>query len=290
MNSPPDLSPEFLADLARIHATLCPPPLAPGFVAELERAYAALATVSGVDFDSLASHFDRWRQWAQQQLCVYRDSLPHDDPLLCPISLFRTMDYGRLETAHTRTLAWMLDQKEHGFEDKLLAALLRHLIAPRQFDKLEVKSVKPEYPIKHSSTDERGRLDVFAEGQWHTGANTSCPWLLMIEAKIDAWEGKGQLAKYDAWATAWVNRHPREKSCASCSHPTRVPPKPAVKIGSGSPISTSFASSAVCTTSCTKRKGSISCAFTWPVCCWTFAAGHAMSRKTTLTGTPSSLT
>ena len=41
-----------------------------------------------------------------QRICA--DRLLHlkdDDPLLCPISLFRTMDYGRLETAWLRSNA-----------------------------------------------------------------------------------------------------------------------------------------------------------------------------------------
>lgn len=43
-----------------------------------------------------------------------------------------------------------------------------------------------------------GRLDILAEGDWDDG-DGPVPWLLVIEAKIDAWEGEGQLLKYDRW-------------------------------------------------------------------------------------------
>jgi len=130
---------------------------------------------------------------------TYLAELPADDPLRCPISLFRTMDYGRLETAHTRTLAWLLDPKkneEHGFGHALLEALLGRLADRDHFDRLNVDRVVGEYPLEGSAGN--GRLDVLAEGDWES-MGEHVLWTLVIEAKVDAWEGEGQLDKYDEW-------------------------------------------------------------------------------------------
>jgi hypothetical protein len=117
----------------------------------------------------------------------------------CPVSLFGTMDYGRLETAHTRTLGWLLDPgKEHGFGDKLISALLRHLAAPDRIESVRVERVRSEYPIA-GAAPERGRLDVLALGQWGGSDAHLQSWILVIEAKIGADEGEGQLEKYENW-------------------------------------------------------------------------------------------
>lgn len=125
-------------------------------------------------------------------------ALHPDDPILCPISLFRTMDVGRLETAHTQTLAWLLDSvnAEHGFGDTLLAAPLRRLVEPDRFESLHVEAVDSEVMIGALSV--QGRLDVLAKGEWEN-AGERTRWMLVIEAKVDAGEGEGQLDMYDEW-------------------------------------------------------------------------------------------
>jgi hypothetical protein len=55
--------------------------------------------------------------------------------------------------------------------------------------------VKSEVPIDGSGA--RGRLDVLAEGTWENGERSG--WVLVIEAKVDAWEGEDQLDKYESW-------------------------------------------------------------------------------------------
>lgn len=110
------------------------------------------------------------------------------------------MDFGRLETAHTRTLAWLLHPMgEHEFGDRLLIALLRHLTPDDRIEKLSGVSVASEVPIDGRTADERGRLDVLALGEWPASNKCSVRWVLAIEAKIDAHEGFEQLAKYERW-------------------------------------------------------------------------------------------
>jgi hypothetical protein len=141
----------------------------------------------------------RWRDHHQKLLKRYLKKLPPDDPLFCPVSLFGTMDYGRLETAHTRALAWLLDKREHGFGFRLLAALLSQFANGRQVRLTHVTKVESEYLIHGGpSSMDAGRIDVLAEGRWEeSGKEVS--WRMVIEAKIDAWEGEEQLARYDDW-------------------------------------------------------------------------------------------
>jgi hypothetical protein len=188
------LSPKFLADLAAVHATLRPRVLSAAFLSDLAQVHGTLPVASDANLLFLANRLDQWRRVTQEFVRTRRMELSEDDPLRCPISLFRTMDYGRLETAHTRTLAWLLDPKgEHGFGKTLLAALLRRLSGYDCSAALRVERVKSEFPIDGSGA--KGRLDMLAEGAWEDGER----WVLVIEAKVDAWEGERQLEKYDKW-------------------------------------------------------------------------------------------
>jgi hypothetical protein len=201
------LSPTFLSDLAQVHATLRPQALSAAFLSDLAQVHASLPVASEANLSFLASHFDDWRRATQEFVRTHIAELAADDPLRCSISLFRTMDYGRLETAHTRTLAWIIDPKkndEHGFGHVLLAALLRRLAGRDHFDRFQVERVVSEHPLDGSMG--QGRLDVLAEGAWES-MGERVRWTLLIEAKVDAWEGDGQLDKYDEWLDAHaVNR------------------------------------------------------------------------------------
>jgi hypothetical protein len=142
---------------------------------------------------------EAWRGHHQRLLQQYLAQLPADDPLLCPVSLFGTMDYGRLETAHTRALAWLLDDQDHGFGSRLLEALLRLLLEGREIRLTHVSRVESERPVRCGpASADAGRIDVLAEGRWEESGN-EVPWRLVIEAKIGAGEGDEQLARYDQW-------------------------------------------------------------------------------------------
>ena len=195
------LSPTFFADLRQVHGGLKPPPLSAAFLSDLKKAYDTLPVPSDDNLRILAGAFDKWREKTRDFVRSHLGQLAKDDPLICPISLFGTMGIGRLETVHTRTLAWLLDpmkNEEHGFGHKLLEALLRQLARPILFDRLQVKHVTSEHTLKGSAG--QGRLDVLAEGEWEVAGQRE-PWVLVIEAKVDASEGNGQLDKYDEWLT-----------------------------------------------------------------------------------------
>jgi hypothetical protein len=155
--------------------------------------------VSEADLQFLRDRFKHWRSQKCAQVNELWQELPSDDPLFCPISLFRTMDSGRLERAHTNTLAWLLDpRKEHGFGAALTEALLSW-VAGADSRRMKVDKIRSEHPIEMPEEGGRGRIDVLATGGWLDGANETHGWVLALEAKIDAGEQDGQLAIYDQW-------------------------------------------------------------------------------------------
>jgi len=190
------LSSRFLADLAEVYATLHPEKLSAVFLSDLVKIYDTLPIASASSLHFLAHRFDKWRKVTEEYVNSHLAKLAEDDPLRCPISLFRTMDYGRLEIAHTRTLAWLLDPvREHGFGKTLLGALLRRRCGNDRAKTFQVQRVESELPVVGSGA--KGRLDVLAEGTWQDEKPSG--WVLAIEAKVDAWEGEAQLDKYEAW-------------------------------------------------------------------------------------------
>ena len=200
MSAPLSLSPAFLTDLTDVYAALQPQRLSAAFLSELQQVYASVRPAE-VDLHFLAEHFDKWRERTRAFLHSRLNDLPADDPLLCPISLFGTMDYGRLETAHTRTPAWLLDPHgKHGFGDKLLAALLQRILG-RGFGKLSVERVASELSV--AGLEAKGRLDVLAEGSWENDGKPT-RWVLVIEAKVGAMEGEAQLTKYEQWLRSYA--------------------------------------------------------------------------------------
>ena len=202
MTAPP-VSADFLADLELVYPTRTTA-LADTFLADLDAVYTDARTsdrhlreVAVADLVSLGEALTAWREHNRLLLANYLARLPADDPLLNPVSLFGTLDYGRLETAHTRALAWLLGDREHGFGFRLLEALLSHL--GFGVGTVHAGRVESEVPIRTGHhTGEGGRLDIFAEGRLIFPAD-DCTWTLVIEGKIDASEGEDQLARYDEW-------------------------------------------------------------------------------------------
>ncbi len=218
----PSISPQFLEDLKVICRTV---PVAPtadlciqklsthfdrmreetgarqrDFRIDLRRVFNEVALVpEDQHLRTLAMHFEAWRTKARTQMGTYFAELPADDPLCCSISLFGIMKHGRLETAHTQVLAWLLDPKmEHGFGDGFLRALLSHLSGETIVDPIHVEKTHSEYVI------DDGRLDVIVQGDFRRASDKQ-RWLLLIEAKIDANEGEQQLRTYDKWAGKHAN-------------------------------------------------------------------------------------
>jgi hypothetical protein len=114
------------------------------------------------------------------------------------------MDYGRLEVAHTRALAWLLDpSNEHGFDNALVKSMLEKLDWPGRRRAFCVRSVEAERFYKNSAEEDAGRTDVWLEGLWGDTQGGK-PGLIVIEAKIDACEGEEQLRRYDTEIRRWL--------------------------------------------------------------------------------------
>ncbi len=171
----PRISAAFLADLDIICPEADDGKLPLAFLKDLEGAYAHARAffqqqpvVSVADLTSLANDLSKWRSHHQRLLKQYLDQLHSEDPLRGQVSLFGTMDFGRLETAHTRTLAWMLGDREHGFGNQLLEALLRHLRKDRRICRTHVDQVESEHAVDCGpARTEAGRIDVLAKGRWN---------------------------------------------------------------------------------------------------------------------------
>lgn len=196
---PITVSPQFIDDLKVVLAYIDAGGLRAEFLQDLKIACAHArpapkCEISMADLNSIAERLHEWRINRQRALKNMLDNLHKDDPLISKVSLFGTMDYGRLETAHTRTLAWLLDKKEHGFGHRLLEALLRSLMNDNSLHITDLQEIKSEHWTNN------GRIDVFAKGRWKV-QNTSedKSWVLAIEAKIDANKSDDQLSRYDEW-------------------------------------------------------------------------------------------
>jgi hypothetical protein len=200
------VSATFLADLEVVCPKADDGNLPLSFMRDLEVAHAHAQTsslqqpvLSLPDLASLGDKLITWRNYHRRFLERYLSQLPSDDPLLSPVSLFGTMDQGRLETAHTRALAWLLANREHGFGFQLLEVLLLHLLEGRRIRLTHVDMVESEYPVQCGpKMSDGGRIDVLVEGRWDELGN-EVSWILVIEAKIDAEEGEEQLSQYDDW-------------------------------------------------------------------------------------------
>jgi len=181
---------DFLADLEIVAPKSAPP-------ARRTRPHAE-DPVSVAELEVLGETLEKIRRESQKSMEERLGGLPSDDPAKGTIGLFTAMDYGRLATAHTRTLAWLLNPKaepNHGFGAALLSAMLR--AEGKGFAEMTVTKVDSEICVGSERHGRHGRLDVMARGTW-TGA-PSKDWLLVIEAKIDAGEGEEQLDLYDNW-------------------------------------------------------------------------------------------
>lgn len=199
----PAFTPKFLAELSQVSDTIRPQPdtWSAAFSSDLKQVHDSLPLPNDTRLHDLAESLQGWRSSVQAEVREALRLVPADDPLSCPISLFGTMDYGRLETAHTNVLAWLLDprpSKLHGFGDRLLRAVLAW-----HPDGWDSKCLRTTRVSKEHYISGVGRLDILAEGEWDNG-DTPVPWLLAIEAKIDAWEGEGQLPKYDRWLAKYA--------------------------------------------------------------------------------------
>jgi hypothetical protein len=202
------IQPNFIKDLKFVYEhDCCKNALSGQFLSELSKVYSMEAAeeartdeeYSTDDLLNLGRRLEELRSSVQKKINERIEPLRENDPenpLFCNVSLYAPMDYGRLEVAHTRTLAWLLDSRieEHEFGGSLLQALLPLFddgTKDREFQIIDVISEQIHYD---NDNEILGRTDIWIEGIWKDDNN---PFLIVIEAKIDASEGNNQLDRYE---------------------------------------------------------------------------------------------
>lgn len=168
---------------------------------------SALGKVArGEDYQRLSGWFEQGRKHMKQEGHRRIEELSGGDgqhPLLGKVSLLAPLSLGLREQAHTSMIAWLLDpSKEHGFGATLLEALLRDLSPDKQNGHPAHVKVESESYLSNGN----GRVDIRLTGKWDERRNGP-GWLLLIEAKIKAREGKDQLSRYDKDAQGWKKKN-----------------------------------------------------------------------------------
>lgn len=175
---------------------------------DLARAHLSLIS------KQLSCAFDTLRLKSKKNLSLaINKSLEYDkdNPIFYPVSLFRPLDMGRLEIAHTKTLAWLLKPKaEHGFGVYCLKQLLTFLSKHHPQDNLSSIDACPEgsLVLAEKRTQCGSRIDVWAKVFCRKSRSN---WLIVIEAKISHTESSGQLAKYDQEIKRFTKENPDAK-------------------------------------------------------------------------------
>ena len=177
------------------------------FLADLESVFETDASndIPIRNLNDLEEELKKGNEQCAKDLRAELSKLPAAHPVKCPVSLYRVMEMGRLEVAHTHTLAWLLspNERDHGFGDALLRAFLKQVCGFGHLLSFDVCKVEAERVYRNSLTEDAGRTDIWIEGE----PAKSKPWLVVIEAKIDASEGDQQLDRYNREINKWRSRH-----------------------------------------------------------------------------------
>ncbi|HEY4246661.1 MAG TPA: PD-(D/E)XK nuclease family protein [Lacunisphaera sp.] len=177
-------SEKFLSNLDRVHQVELGmggmiPQIAPSTLGELDKVFKqakieAISQIGGSD---------------------YLEKLPANHPLRCSVSLFGSLDFGLRETAHTRTLAWLMDPfANHGFGVSLLWVFLKLVFSLDDDFQIEKAEVRSEV----SGDESRDRVDIHLSGMWTRSGGKVESWLVLVEAKIEADESLDQCGKYES--------------------------------------------------------------------------------------------
>lgn len=132
-------------------------------------------------------------------------------PAFQTISLLSVLDgTGLKETAHTRILSWIFHPDQtHGFGQAPIRSLLNHLFDTGQFP------FSPHYifsdievEAEHVLSDRSGkRIDFWITGLARKSIKgVPIKWLVVVEAKVDAFESLDQLGSYEREANKWATK------------------------------------------------------------------------------------
>ena len=150
-----------------------------------------LRAIAGSRHAKLSQVFDQLRTDSSARLNKFLEDLDQDDPIRLAVTAFGMIDYGRLETAHTRALRWLLTPTgSHGFGNSVLNEVISLCIGDELAGEFTLPQLDCERPITLNGS-QVGRIDVWIEGQ--IGAISA---LIILEMKIDSRATQIQLDLY----------------------------------------------------------------------------------------------
>lgn len=177
------------------------------------RALLKVARQPSLMLDRLIEHWPRLEQQIVEERRRLTAEIPNDDPIRATIDLLGPIRRPSDEVIHTQALAFLLNPyREHGFGTSVMVAMLSklprgqgvaQLVALLRQKRTRIQVI-PEYRYSIEGVQGRSvaRCDIWIE--LHNKNNVG---LIVIENKIDAPEGAGQLGWYEAEAQKWCNRY-----------------------------------------------------------------------------------
>jgi PD-(D/E)XK nuclease superfamily len=171
-----------------------------------------LVKQKSVALSNLSDHWPEVEKQILKKRLKLSKRIAKGDPIRAPVDLLSPLKRATDETIHTRALAYLLNPlEEHGFGKDVLSAVLAKLsrsraVAPvttllQKRIRIDVFS-EYHYSTRDSSVRSVARNDIRIELQ---GDNSAA--LIIVENKIGAPDGKGQLEDYEAEAREWCKRN-----------------------------------------------------------------------------------
>ena len=197
-----------------------------------ERDLLKVARMPSRQLVELELHWPHLEKEIKRKRRQLASKIPNDDPLRFPIDLLTPLGRIADETLHTRALAYLLnDDNRHGLRRGVLCSLLETVRDTRRgTGALQVLALVNRKPTKISVTPEyRYSIKGFKDRSvarcdiWITIESRRNKALVVIENKIGALEGKGQLGWYRRKAHEWCRTHNAHAPIMIYLAPERVP-------------------------------------------------------------------
>lgn len=148
------------------------------------------------------------RDQLRTELAQLQKTHPHH-PYWSNQTLYGPVDYGRMETAYTRAIAWLLNGGPNKiWGNEFIEAFVSELVPSQQGD----VAIATSETIAEKGDGSGNRIDIYARGTFVDGTT----WQFAIEAKIDAVIGHKQLQKY----SRFLHKKQREQNFLILLHPS----------------------------------------------------------------------
>jgi hypothetical protein len=170
-----------------------------------------------LQLDALSGHWPEIEKKISRTRRRLNQDIPKDDPIRLSVNLLAPIGRIRDENVHTRALAYLLDPSNpHGFRKRVLSSLIQKVqdIGPHGIGASKVLALLHRKWTKISVISEyRYRIEGFRHRSvarcdiWITLRARKDAAVVIIENKIDAPEGNGQLGWYERKAREWCKKN-----------------------------------------------------------------------------------